>query len=170
MLFTSLRMTCARLCHHTHSVPHNLSHPTTPPPPGSPTPCALAQVTIAGGVGHHAVKKLAYDLCKAVPLLPSDYSLLVDGIKVRAARIKHHQQQQQGVRISSSTSSSSSSDGAHALVRSPPQLSAPAAAAAAAAVAAICLPGPAVCCCSCTLYNSVYANDAYCARLGPPAE
>jgi hypothetical protein len=28
------------------------------------------------------VKKLAYDLCKAVPLLPSDYSLLVDGIKV----------------------------------------------------------------------------------------
>jgi len=39
-------------------------------------------VTIAGGVGHHAVKKLAYDLCKAVPLLPSDYSLLVDGIKV----------------------------------------------------------------------------------------
>jgi hypothetical protein len=29
------------------------------------------------------VKQLAYDLCKAVPLLPSDYSLLVDGIKVR---------------------------------------------------------------------------------------
>lgn len=41
-----------------------------------------AQVTIAGGVGHPAVKKLAYDLCKAVPLLASDTSLLVDGIKV----------------------------------------------------------------------------------------
>lgn len=40
------------------------------------------QVTIAGGVGHQQVKKLAYDLCKAVPLLPSDYSLIVDGIKV----------------------------------------------------------------------------------------
>jgi hypothetical protein len=39
-------------------------------------------VTIAGGLGHHAVKKLAYDLCKSVPLLPSDLSLLVDGIKV----------------------------------------------------------------------------------------
>lgn len=45
------------------------------------------QVTIAGGVGHPAVKKLAYDLCKAVPLSPADYSLLVDGIKVRAPRI-----------------------------------------------------------------------------------
>jgi hypothetical protein len=53
-------------------------------------------------------------------------------------------------------------------VRSPPQLSAPAAAA--AAVAAICLPRPTVCCCSCTLYNSVYAKDTYCARFGPPAE
>lgn len=42
----------------------------------------ILQVTIAGGVGHQQVKKLAYDLCKAVPLLPSDYSLLVDGIKV----------------------------------------------------------------------------------------
>eukprot|EP00878_Enallax_costatus_P036408 GHUV01040884.1.p1 GENE.GHUV01040884.1~~GHUV01040884.1.p1 ORF type:complete len:122 (+),score=18.87 GHUV01040884.1:160-525(+) len=41
----------------------------------------VIQVTIAGGVGHQQVKKLAYDLCKAVPLLPSDYSLLVDGIK-----------------------------------------------------------------------------------------
>ena len=28
------------------------------------------------------MKKLAYDLCKSVPLLPSDYSLLVDGVKV----------------------------------------------------------------------------------------
>jgi hypothetical protein len=45
--------------------------------------CWCLQVIIAGGVGHHAVKKLAYDLCKAVPLLPSDYSLLVDGIKVQ---------------------------------------------------------------------------------------
>ncbi|KAF8065439.1 hypothetical protein HT031_003040 [Scenedesmus sp. PABB004] len=41
----------------------------------------VIQVTIAGGVGHQPVKKLAYDLCKAVSLLPSDYSLLVDGIK-----------------------------------------------------------------------------------------
>jgi hypothetical protein len=39
-------------------------------------------VTIAGGVGHYAVKKLAYDLCKSVLLLPSDLSLLVDGVKV----------------------------------------------------------------------------------------
>jgi hypothetical protein len=47
--------------------------------------CCLLQVTIAGGVGQQQVKQLAYDLCKAVPLLPSDYSLLVDGIKVSAA-------------------------------------------------------------------------------------
>eukprot|EP00775_Hariotina_reticulata_P003869 gene3869-4124_t len=41
----------------------------------------VIQVTIAGGIGHQQVKRLAYDLCKTVPLLPSDYSLLVDGIK-----------------------------------------------------------------------------------------
>jgi hypothetical protein len=45
----------------------------------------MLQVTIAGGVGQKQVKQLAYDLCKAVPLLSSDYSLLVDGIKVRVA-------------------------------------------------------------------------------------
>lgn len=44
------------------------------------------QVTIAGGVGQQQVKQLAYDLCKAVPLLPSDYGLLVDGIKVNTCR------------------------------------------------------------------------------------
>lgn len=55
--------------------PHHLLHTPFRTP-------AYTQVTIAGGVGHYAVKKLAYDLCKAVPLLPSDYSLLVDGIKV----------------------------------------------------------------------------------------
>ncbi len=40
------------------------------------------QVTIAGGVGHPHIKKLAYDLCNAVPLLDADYSLLLDGMKV----------------------------------------------------------------------------------------
>lgn len=40
------------------------------------------QVTIAGGVGHPHIKKLAYDLCKAVPLLDADCGLLLDGIKV----------------------------------------------------------------------------------------
>ncbi|KAI8464574.1 MAG: hypothetical protein J3K34DRAFT_114028 [Monoraphidium minutum] len=41
----------------------------------------VIQVTIAGGVGHPHVKKLAYDLCRAVPLLDADYSLVLDGIK-----------------------------------------------------------------------------------------
>lgn len=45
----------------------------------------LLQVTIAGGVGQQQVKQLAYDLCKTVALLPSDYSLLVDGIKVSSS-------------------------------------------------------------------------------------
>jgi hypothetical protein len=46
-------------------------------------PRECAQVTIAGGVGQHQVRKLAYDLCRAVPLLDADYGLLLDGIKVR---------------------------------------------------------------------------------------
>lgn len=41
----------------------------------------VIQVTIAGGVGHPHIKKLAYDLCKAVPLLDTDYGLVLDGIK-----------------------------------------------------------------------------------------
>lgn len=41
-----------------------------------------AQVTIAGGVGHPHIKKLAYDLCRNVPLLDADCSLILDGIKV----------------------------------------------------------------------------------------
>jgi hypothetical protein len=50
----------------------------------------MLQVTIAGGVGQQQVKQLAYDLCKAVPLLSSDYSLLVDGIKVRRSKRRWH--------------------------------------------------------------------------------
>jgi hypothetical protein len=52
--------------------------------PPNPTPCCRhrVQVTIAGGVGHPHIKKLAYDLCNAVPLLDADYSLLLDGMKV----------------------------------------------------------------------------------------
>ncbi|GBF90113.1 hypothetical protein Rsub_02821 [Raphidocelis subcapitata] len=41
----------------------------------------VIQVMIAGGVGQHQVRKLAYDLCRAVPLLDADYSLLLDGIR-----------------------------------------------------------------------------------------
>lgn len=29
------------------------------------------------------IKKLAYDLCRAAPLVDADYSLLLDGIRVR---------------------------------------------------------------------------------------
>lgn len=66
------------------------------------------QVTIAGGVGHPAVKKLAYDLCKAVPLSPADYSLLVDGIKVRVCSIELAHKEE-GKHNSSSNGSNSSS-------------------------------------------------------------
>jgi len=45
------------------------------------------QVTIAGGVGHPNIKKLVYDLCRAVPLVDADYSLLLDGIKVGCTRL-----------------------------------------------------------------------------------
>jgi hypothetical protein len=67
------------------------------------TPPHTAQVTIAGGVGHVPVKRLAYDLCKAVALLPSDVSLLADGIKVRRA----HCQADPSPTSSSGSSSSS---------------------------------------------------------------
>jgi hypothetical protein len=43
-------------------------------------------VTIAGGVGHPHIKKLAYDLCRTAPLLDADYCLLLDGIKVRCRK------------------------------------------------------------------------------------
>ena len=42
------------------------------------------QVTIAGGLANVHVKRLAYDLCKAVPLSDADAGLLYDGIKARA--------------------------------------------------------------------------------------
>jgi hypothetical protein len=60
-------------------------------------------VIIAGGIGHQQVKRLAYDLCKTVPLLPSDYSLLVDGVKVCFAT-------EEDVGISSHTHTCSSSN------------------------------------------------------------
>lgn len=46
------------------------------------------QVTIAGGLGNVHVKRLAYDVCKAVPLSESDGGLLLDGIKV--GRLETH--------------------------------------------------------------------------------
>ena len=62
---------CNEGCH----VPLPLCHTRLHEPPHT-------QVTIAGGVGHPHIKKLAYDLCRAVPLLDADYGLLQDGIKV----------------------------------------------------------------------------------------
>lgn len=46
---------------------------------------ALLQVLIAGGLANVHVKRLAYDLCKAVPLSDSDSGLVCDGIKASGA-------------------------------------------------------------------------------------
>lgn len=57
----------------------NTQHCPPNPPPTKPN---TTKVTIAGGVGQPAVKRLAYDLCRAAPLLDADYALLLDGVRV----------------------------------------------------------------------------------------
>jgi hypothetical protein len=49
-----------------------------PPPP---------QYYIAAGVGNVNVKKLAYDLCKAVQLSDLDYDYIASGIKASATHL-----------------------------------------------------------------------------------
>jgi hypothetical protein len=53
-------------------------------------PVAWLQYYIAAGVGHVHVKKLAYDVCKAVQLSDLDYEYIASGIKV--TRYAVHQQ------------------------------------------------------------------------------
>lgn len=47
------------------------------------------QYYIASGVGHVHVKKLAYDVCKAVQLSDLDYEYIASGIKARDATAEH---------------------------------------------------------------------------------
>jgi hypothetical protein len=48
------------------------------------------QYYIASGVGHVHVKKLAYDVCKAVQLSDLDYEYIASGIKARDAAAEQY--------------------------------------------------------------------------------